>query len=192
MLRRLPPCSRGSTITVSSLWARGICRPRFMLAGTPGKPPPSSDIAQQQNTPRGIQNGKMCWMAAAEVARPDSQDKLHACCRRLIYCPQSEWDPTQLAIYLTPVASQQAGPGWLRHVSFNMRIYGHDDPTQSIWASEFTRMLPVHALHAHLAALRAYKQHTWNCAQCLLRRLSGRTPNYAMLCRLESYLLSIG
>ena len=59
------------------------------------------------------------------------------CRRRLIYYPQSDWDAEQFAIYLTPVASQHSRTGWLRQVSFNVRVHGHDSPSQSIWASEF-------------------------------------------------------
>ncbi len=56
--------------------------------------------------------------------------------RKLIYYPQSDWDHTQFGIYLTPVGSQASRPGWLRQVSFNVRVHGHDSPSQSIWASE--------------------------------------------------------
>ena len=74
-------------------------------------------------------------------------------CRRLIYYPQSDWDTEQFAIYLTPVASQHSRVGWLRQVSFNVRVHGHDSPSQSIWASEFSKPAGTFPLLHQLTSL---------------------------------------
>ena len=134
-------------------------------------------------------------------------------CRRLVYYPQSDWDATQFAIYLTPMASQQSRVGWLRQVSFNVRVHGHDSPSQSIWASEFVKPAencpfqeinhqPVpgvcsgKALFFSLLLKGAFMSHRRRAEEvachalrefAVMRRNALHDP--WLMCRLESYVL---
>ena len=104
-----------------------------MLVGSPGKalstPKQYAILLMLSVSETGKAYG--CWPAVLQTC--------FVWCRRLIYYPRSDWDHEQFAIYLTPVASQHSRVGWLRQVSFNVRVHGHDSPSQSIWASEFTQ-----------------------------------------------------